>query len=237
MAPFGKALVLLSGGQDSTTCLAWTLSQFAHVETVGFDYGQRHRIELAMRVEILSQLRTFSPEWNTRLGEDHVIDLSLLKTLSDSALTSDVAISLMENGLPNTFVPGRNLFFLLTAATLAYRKGINTLIGGMSQADGAGYPDCRESAINALEQSISLGMDFPFRIKTPLIHKDKAAIWEFAQDTGGDRLLDLVREYTHTCYMGERKERKDWGYGCGQCPACVLRSNGHERFLKKKAAG
>ena len=235
MTPDGKALVLLSGGQDSTTCLAWALTQFAHVETVGFDYSQRNRVELTMRVEVLSRLRTFSPEWDMRLGEDHVIDLSFLRTLSDSALTSDVAISLMESGLPNTFVPGRNLLFFLTAAALAYRRGITTLIGGMSHADGPGYPDCRESTLNALEQSIRLGMDIPYQIQTPLIHRDKAAIWQFAQDIGGDRLVELVRESTHTCYLGERGVRKDWGYGCGECPACVLRSDGHERFLGKKA--
>ena len=229
-----RALVLLSGGQDSTTCLAWALSQFTHVETVGFDYGQRNHVELTARMEVILGLRQFSPEWNTRLGDDHLLDLSLIWTLSDTALTSNMAISLMDNGLPNTFVPGRNLFFFLTAATLGYRRGISTLIGGMSQADGPGYPDCRLTTINALEQCINLGMDFPFQLKTPLIQKDKASIWQFAHDIGGDRLLELIRESSHTCYLGERTKRHDWGYGCAQCPACMLRSTGHATFLERK---
>jgi 7-cyano-7-deazaguanine synthase len=228
-----KALVLFSGGQDSTTCLAWALEQYTHVETIGFQYGQRNHAELVARPAILSEVRNLSPAWNQRLKTDHLMDFSLLKALSDSALTSETAISLMQNGLPNTFVPGRNLFFLLAAATLAYRRGINVLVGGMGETDSSGYPDCRESTITAFEQSINLGMDSRIRIQTPLMHKDKAAIWQLAKDIGGDKLLELIRVETHTCYLNERTKLYDWGYGCSDCPACLLRSNGYKLFSQK----
>ena len=230
------ALVLFSGGQDSTTCLAWALSQFTHVETVGFDYGQRHHVELAMRPIILSSLRSMSPKWNQRLGTDHCIDLSLITSLSETAMTREIAIQLMDNGLPNTFVPGRNLLFLTVAATLAYRRGITILVGGMCETDSSGYPDCRDDTMKALQLALNLGMDSRFRVETPLMWKDKAQIWQLAQDIGGNKLLELIRQQTHTCYLGERGRLHDWGFGCDQCPACRLRANGYARFSGKELA-
>lgn len=225
-----SALVLFSGGQDSTTCLAWALSRYARVETVGFDYGQRHRIELECRVEVLNQLRRQFPAWSNRLGDDHVLDLRVLGQLSDSALTDERAIALAANGLPNTFVPGRNLLFLTFAATLAYRRGLKYLVGGMCETDYSGYPDCRDDTLKALQVAISLGMDERLVIETPLMWLDKAQTWSMAQDLGGPPLVDLIAEHTHTCYLGERQQRHAWGYGCGHCPACELRAQGHARF-------
>jgi 7-cyano-7-deazaguanine synthase len=224
------ALVLFSGGQDSTTCLAWALERFSRVETIGFDYGQRHRIEMDCRAGLREALRTQSPRWRDRLGADHVIDLSVLGRISDTALTSETAIEFNAAGLPNTFVPGRNLVFLNLAGALAYRRGINVLVGGMCETDFSGYPDCRDATIKATERSIALGLDRPMRIETPLMWLDKAATWQLAADLGGAALVELIVEATHTCYLGERGRRFEWGYGCGTCPACELRARGFERW-------
>jgi preQ(0) biosynthesis protein QueC len=225
------ALVLFSGGQDSTTCLAWALSRFDHVETVGFDYGQRHAIELEVRQETLRELRKRFPAWALKLGEDHVLALPVLGQISDTALTRDVAIRYEASGLPNTFVPGRNLLFLTLAAALAYRRGIDTLVGGMCETDYSGYPDCRRATLHAMQHALDLGMERSFTIATPLMRLDKAATWAMAHELGGQELVDLILEHTHTCYRGERGERHAWGYGCGQCPACELRRRGYELWL------
>jgi 7-cyano-7-deazaguanine synthase len=230
------ALVLFSGGQDSTTCLAWALQRFARVETIGFDYGQRHAIELTVRPTVLEKIRALSPEWNERLGEDHMIDLSLISKISDTALTSNVEIAMQENGLPNTFVPGRNLLFMTVAATVAYRRGLSVLVGGMCETDFSGYPDCRDDTMKALQVALNLGMATRQRIDTPLMWIDKKQTWDLAFDTGGQALVDLVRFETHTCYLGERGARHDWGYGCGKCPACELRARGYAQFAASRGA-
>jgi 7-cyano-7-deazaguanine synthase len=225
-----RALVLFSGGQDSTTCLAWALERYARVDTVAFDYGQRHRIELDCRRAVLKHLRAAFPSWAARLGEDHEIDLTVLKSLGDSALTTERAIELQANGLPTSFVPGRNLFFLTAAAALAYRSGTTVLVGGMCETDYSGYPDCRAPTLAALQQALALGLDAPMTIATPLMHLDKAQTWALAHTLGGDALTALIEEHTHTCYLGDRGVRQAWGYGCGQCPACALRARGHARW-------
>lgn len=227
-----RALVLFSGGQDSATCLAWALSRFQTVETIGFDYGQRHAIELTMRPHLLEKMRDFSPEWQTRLGADHVLDLGLISQLSQTAMTEQIAIEMQDNGLPNTFVPGRNLMFMLVAATLAYRRNLNVLVGGMCETDFSGYPDCRDDSLKALQVALNLGMASRLRIETPLMWIDKAQTWQMAQDLGGQALVDLIRADTHTCYLGERGQLHSWGYGCGTCPACELRSNGYAQFVQ-----
>jgi queuosine biosynthesis protein QueC len=237
MSSLNHALVLFSGGQDSTTCLAWALSRYAHVETIGFDYGQRHHIELARRPAILSRLRTLSDDWNNRLGMDHLIDLSLIARLSDTAMTTETEIRFMENGLPNTFVPGRNLLFMMVAATLGYRRNLDILVGGMCETDSSGYPDCRDDTMKALQLTLNLGMAGQFRVETPLMWKDKAQAWQLAQDIGGTALVDLIREETHTCYLGERGTLHDWGHGCGECPACELRKRGYRIFSGNPATG
>jgi 7-cyano-7-deazaguanine synthase len=224
------ALVLFSGGQDSTTCLAWALERFAAVETIGFDYGQRHRIELACRVAALARLRREFRRWDDRLGDDHLIDLGVLGRISDTALTRDSAIVFAENGLPNTFVPGRNLMFFTLAAAVGYRRGARHLIGGMCETDYSGYPDCRDDTLKALQATLSLGMDHRFVVHTPLMWRDKAATWALARKLGGAALVALIVEETHSCYLGDRTRRHDWGHGCGQCPACVLRRAGWEAF-------
>ena len=229
-----SALVLFSGGQDSTTCLAWALNRYDHVETLGFDYGQRHAIELTMRPQLLDNLRTMRPDWKSKLGEDHVLDLSLLAAISDTALTSDVAITMQENGLPNTFVPGRNLLFLTSAAALAYRRGISDLVGGMCETDYSGYPDCRDETLRSLEQAINLGMASKLAIQTPLMWLNKAQSWQLAATLGGQELVELIRTETHTCYLGERGVLHAWGHGCGNCPACELRARGYADYLAKK---
>jgi 7-cyano-7-deazaguanine synthase len=226
------ALVLFSGGQDSTTCLAWALDRFDHVETVGFDYGQRHRVELDCRADIVAGLKVFYPDWAAKLGEDHTVDLGVLGQISESALTRDTAIEMQANGLPSTFVPGRNLVFLTMAAALAYRRGLTHIVGGMCETDYSGYPDCRDQTIRALETALNLGMDRQFVLDTPLMWIDKAATWRLAERLGGDRLVTLIREQTHTCYLGERGQLHDWGYGCGACPACDLRAKGYVRYLE-----
>lgn len=225
-----RALVLFSGGQDSTTCLAWALDRFDVVETVGFDYGQRHRVELDARLNVLRQVRSQFPAWAGRLGEDHMIDLSVLGAISDTALTSESEIKLSANGLPNTFVPGRNLVFLTMASALGYRRGLDVIVGGMCETDFSGYPDCRDDTIKATQVAVSLGMGQRFTFETPLMWIDKAQTWELSQALGGKLLVDLIVEYTHTCYHGDRSQRFDWGYGCGVCPACELRKNGFERW-------
>jgi 7-cyano-7-deazaguanine synthase len=224
------ALVLFSGGQDSATCLAWALDRFERVETVGFDYGQRHRIELACRGQIRSAMTELNSTWGKRLGDEHTIDLASLGEISHTALTRDVAIEIGTNGLPNTFVPGRNLVFLTFAAALAYRRGLRHLVGGMCETDYSGYPDCRDDTIKALQVALNLGMEKRYVLHTPLMWIDKAATWQLARDLGGDRLVDLIITKTHTCYRGERGKLHDWGHGCGVCPACTLRAAGFSRF-------
>ena len=229
-----SALVLFSGGQDSTTCLAWALDRFDHVETVGFDYGQRHRIELDCRLPILASIRSSFPGWANKLGEDRVVDLGLIGEISDTALTSDVAIQMQANGLPNTFVPGRNLLFFTVAATLAYRRGIKHIVGGMCETDYSGYPDCRDDTLKALQATLNLGMESRFVLDTPLMWLDKAATWRLAESLGGAALVDLIIEHTHTCYLGDRQHRHAWGYGCGSCPACELRLRGWQQYRQAR---
>lgn len=229
-----SALVLFSGGQDSATCLAWALDRFDRVETIGFDYGQRHAIELACRPKFLAAIRAAFPAWGAKLGEDHMIDASVLKALGATAMTHDVAITMTAAGLPNTFVPGRNLLFFTLAGALAVRRGVGHLVGGMCETDYSGYPDCRADTMKAQEETLRLGLDADIRIETPLMYLDKAATWQLAQDLGGDVLADLIAEETHTCYLGERGTRHAWGYGCGACPACELRANGWQRWQAGK---
>lgn len=224
------ALVLFSGGQDSTTCLAWALDQFKQVETVGFDYGQRHRVELECRKEILARLRAEFPLWNSRLGDDHVLDVGILGRISDTALTRDAEIEFGKEGLPNTFVPARNLLFLTLAGAIAYRRNLTVLIGGMCETDYSGYPDCRDNVIKAMQLALALGTNRPFRVETPLMWINKGETWKLAQTLGGEKLISIVIENSHTCYLGERSTRHDWGYGCGQCPACQLREAGYRRW-------
>ncbi len=224
------ALVLFSGGQDSTTCLAWALARHAHVETVGFDYGQRHRVELDQRAVIRTALASRFPAWRPRLGADHVLDLAILGRISESALTRERTIALQANGLPNTFVPGRNLVFLTLAAALGYRRSIHLLVGGMCETDFSGYPDCRDATIRAQATALALGLNEPVEILTPLMWRDKARIWALAQALGGSALVDIVVEHTHSCYLGDRTRRHAWGYGCDSCPACQLRAAGWQRW-------
>jgi 7-cyano-7-deazaguanine synthase len=221
-----SALVLFSAGQDSTTCLAWALERFARVETVGFDYGQRHAIELTQRPILLDAVRAHVPQWAKRLGPDHLVDLRGYGAIAESALTADRAIEMQANGLPSTFVPGRNLAFLVCAAALADRRGLERLVGGMCETDFSGYPDCRRATMDAMEQALALGLDRPVPIDTPLMHLSKAQTWALAEQLGGRGLVDLIVEETHTCYRGERAVRHAWGYGCGDCPACALRAAG-----------
>lgn len=227
-----SALVLFSGGQDSTTCLAWALANLGRVETVGYRYGQRNAVEMECRPVILAEIRKRFAKWAGKLGDDHVLDLSVIADLGESAMTRDIAIRIGEEGLPNTFVPGRNLLFFTAAAALAYRKGIRTIIGGMCETDYSGYPDCRDDTIKALQVALGLGMDRRFVLETPLMWMDKAATWRLAEELGGTPLLELIVEHTHTCYLGVRDRKHAWGSGCGECPACVLRKQGHQRFLR-----
>lgn len=228
------ALVLFSGGQDSTTCLAQALSQYERVETLGFEYGQRHHVEMEARVKVLSEMRQQFPMWAERLGEDHVLDVAVLGQVSETSLTRDMAFAMESSGLPNTFVPGRNLLFLTLAAALAYRRGLTVLVTGVCETDFSGYPDCRDDTMKAMQLALSLGMDHRFLIETPLMWIDKTETWQLAHDLGdasglpdgGDRLIDLMIEHTHTCYLGDRTHRHEWGYGCGTCPACELRARG-----------
>jgi 7-cyano-7-deazaguanine synthase len=233
------ALVLFSGGQDSTACLAWALArpdEFDVVHTVGFDYGQRHRIELDCRPVLLDALRTQFPHWAARLGQDQVVDATVLKRLGDSALTSERAIEMQAGGLPNTFVPARNLLFLTLAAALAYRLGAATLVGGMCQTDFSGYPDCRDDTLRAQQQALSLGLGTPMAVATPLMFIDKADTWALTHSLGGDALNALIVEHSHTCYLGERGARQPWGHGCGRCPACALRARGWAQWQTRRTS-
>ncbi|KAB2942810.1 MAG: 7-cyano-7-deazaguanine synthase QueC [Hyphomicrobium sp.] len=228
------ALVLFSGGQDSTVCLAWALERYARVETVGFSYGQRHAAELGQRDKLRAGLANLKPEWHQRLGHDHMLELPELGRLSDTALTRDAEIVMTETGLPSTFVPGRNLLFFTYAAALAYRRGMRTLVGGMCETDFSGYPDCRNDTLQTLAKAISLGTDADFIIETPLMWIDKAGTWALAAELGGAALVELIVEDSHTCYLDVRSRRHDWGYGCGHCPACALRAKGWEKWQAAK---
>ena len=227
-----NALVLFSGGQDSTTCLALALSRYDRVETIAFDYGQRHVVELQARLRVLAEIKAQFPQWAPRLGEDHLLDLAVLGQVSETSLTRDTAFAMEQTGLPNTFVPGRNLLFLTLAAALAYRRGLEVIVTGVCETDYSGYPDCRDDSMKAMQLALSLGMDKRFLIETPLMWIDKAETWRLAQQLGGQPLVDLIVEHTHTCYLGDRSHRQDWGYGCGTCPACDLRAKGFARFVQ-----
>jgi len=220
------ALVLFSGGQDSTVCLGFALDRYARVETVGFDYGQRHGIELDCRLRVREKIALRFPDWAPRLGPDHVIDIASFGAIGETALTSEAEIEMLASGLPSTFVPGRNLVFFVYAAALGHRRGLHTLVGGMCETDYSGYPDCRDATLRALGEAIRLGTEIPYTIETPLMWRTKAETWALADTLGGDALVDLIIEETHTCYRGERGLRHDWGYGCGTCPACKLRAKG-----------
>ena len=227
-----NALVLFSGGQDSTTCLALALSRYDRVETIAFDYGQRHAVELQARLRVLAEIKAQFPQWAPRLGEDHLLDLAVLGQVSETSLTRDTAFAMEQTGLPNTFVPGRNLLFLTLAAALAYRRGLEVIVTGVCETDYSGYPDCRDDSMKAMQLALSLGMDKRFLIDTPLMWIDKAETWQLAHQLGGQALVDLIVEHTHTCYLGDRSHRQDWGYGCGACPACDLRAKGFTRFVQ-----
>ena len=231
MSNENRALVLFSGGQDSATCLAWALDRFTHVETVGFDYGQRHVIELDCRKALRAGMVALKPEWAARLGEDHTIGLASLGEVSQTALTRDIAIEMEAGGLPNTFVPGRNIIFLTFAAALAYRRGLRHIVGGMCETDFSGYPDCRDDTIKALQVALNLGMDRRFVLETPLMWIDKAATWRLARTLCGAPLVDLIVQESHTCYLGTRGQKHEWGHGCGTCPACDLRAKGYRQFV------
>ena len=231
-----NALVLFSGGQDSTTCLALALSRYDRVETIAFDYGQRHVVELQARLRVLAEIRSQFPQWAPRLGEDHLLDLAVLGQVSETSLTRDTAFAMEQTGLPNTFVPGRNLLFLTLAAALAYRRGLEVIVTGVCETDYSGYPDCRDDSMKAMQLALSLGMDKRFLIETPLMWIDKAETWQLAHQLGGQALVDLIVEHTHTCYLGDRSHRQDWGYGCGTCPACELRAKGFTRFVQAGAS-
>ena len=224
------ALVLFSGGQDSATCLAWALERYEQVETIGFDYKQRHRVELEVRQEFITGIRTLNPVWSQRLGADHLIDLSVLADISSTALTDTRKIELNASGLPNTFVPGRNLLFFTLASAVAYRRGHKYIVGGMCETDFSGYPDCRDDTLKSLQVSLNLGMDSRFVIETPLMWLDKSQTWQLAQGIGGAKLVDLMIRDTHTCYLGDRSALHEWGFGCGDCPACDLRKEGYQKY-------
>ncbi len=230
------ALVLFSGGQDSTVCLAWALERFARVETVGFDYGQRHAVELDVRPRLRERLATLSPDWKNRLGADHMVKLDALAAISETALTRETAIEIAESGLPTTFVPGRNLIFFCFAGALAYRRGARHIVAGMCETDYSGYPDCRDDTVKAMQVTLTLGLDQRVTLHTPLMWIDKADTFALAEEIGGEALLDLVIEDSHSCYLGERGKRHDWGYGCGTCPACQLRAQGFAKFMQRKTS-
>ncbi len=224
------ALVLFSGGQDSTTCLAHALKSYERVETIAFDYRQRHHVELEARVQVLAEIRRQFPQWAPKLGQDHMLDLAVLGSVSETSLTRETAFKMESSGLPNTFVPGRNLLFLTLAAAVAYRRDLQVIVTGVCETDFSGYPDCRDDTMKAMQLALSLGMDKRFLIETPLMWIDKADTWRMAESLGGTALVDLIVEHTHTCYLGDRAHRHDWGYGCGACPACELRARGWERY-------
>ena len=232
-SPANSALVLFSGGQDSATCLAWALARFARVETVGFDYGQRHAVEMQARLAVREGMAGVLPALEDRLGPDHVVDLTGYGRIAESALTADRAIEMDARGLPTTFVPGRNLVFLTCAAALADRRGLDVLVGGMCETDFSGYPDCRRDTVDAMAHALSLGLDKPVVIETPLMALTKADTWALAHDLGGEPLVDLIIEASHTCYRGDRAHRHAWGYGCGDCPACELRAVGYGQWVAR----
>lgn len=227
---------MFSGGQDSTTCLAHALSKYDRVETLGFNYGQRHSIEMQVRLQVLEKLRVQFPQWAHKLGEDHVLSLDVLQQIGGSSLTDEVAFAMQADGLPNTFVPGRNLLFLTVAGALAYRRGVQVIVTGVCETDFSGYPDCRDDTMKAMQLALNLGLERRLRIETPLMWIDKAATWQMARDLGGDALVELVVNDTHTCYQGTRDVLHDWGYGCGSCPACELRANGWQRWKRTQSA-
>ncbi|GAB3497088.1 7-cyano-7-deazaguanine synthase QueC [Curvibacter fontanus] len=224
------ALVLFSGGQDSTTCLAHALKSYERVETIAFDYRQRHHVELEARVQVLAEIRRQFPHWAPRLGQDHMLDLAVLGAVSETSLTRETAFKMESSGLPNTFVPGRNLLFLTLAAAVAYRRDLQVIVTGVCETDFSGYPDCRDDTMKAMQLALSLGMDKRYLIETPLMWIDKADTWRMAESLGGQALVDLIVEHTHTCYLGDRAHRHPWGYGCSNCPACELRARGWERY-------
>ena len=226
-----SALVLFSGGQDSTACLAWALEKYEKVETIGFDYGQRHFIELKQRLILLEEIKSAFPNWAAKLGEDYLLNLGVLGQISQTSLTEEAEIAFNENGLPNTFVPARNLLFLNFAGAVGYRRNIFNIVGGMCETDFSGYPDCRRNTLNAVESSLSLGTDQDYTIHTPLMYLNKAQTWQLAQNLGGKKLIDLTIEHSHTCYLGDREHKHEWGFGCGTCPACELRQNGYENWI------
>ena len=228
------ALVLFSGGQDSTVCLAWALERFSRVETIGFDYGQRHAIELSVRARLREKMSALTSGWAARLGDDHMIKLDALAAISDTALTRQTAIEIADSGLPTTFVPGRNLMFFCFAGALAYRRGARHLVAGMCETDYSGYPDCRDDTIKAMQVALTLGLDKRVAIHTPLMWIDKAETFALAVEIGGEAFLDLLIEDSHSCYLGDRSRRHDWGYGCGTCPACQLRAQGFAKFKTSK---
>lgn len=230
MSQADSAVVLFSGGQDSTVCLAWALERFARVETVGFDYRQRHAVELAVRPRIRARLVQLSEKWRKRLGDDHIVPVEALAAISETALTRDMAIEISEAGLPTTFVPGRNLVFFSFAGALAYRRGIKHLVAGMCETDFSGYPDCRDDTVKAMQLALTLGMGRRFVIHTPLMWIDKSATFAMAQQIGGEPLIEILLAETHTCYLGDRTQRHAWGFGCGTCPACRLRADGYARW-------
>lgn len=229
-----SALVLFSGGQDSATCLAWALERYGRVETLGFDYGQRHAVELECRASIRQGLANQNPTWASRLGDDHTLPLHALGEVSETSLTRDAEISMAENGLPNTFVPGRNLIFLTFAAALAARRGIKHIVTGVCETDYSGYPDCRDDTIKALQVALNLGMESRYVLHTPLMWLDKAETWELAEKLGGHPLVELINKESHTCYLGERGTLHAWGHGCGTCPACQLRKSGWDDYVAHK---
>ncbi|MBK6323611.1 7-cyano-7-deazaguanine synthase QueC [Candidatus Aalborgicola defluviihabitans] len=226
-----SALVLFSGGQDSTTCLAHALQRYERVETIAFDYRQRHSVELDARLVVLQEIRAQFPHWAVKLGEDHLLDLAVLGAVSETSLTRQTAFQMESTGLPNTFVPGRNLLFLTLAAAVAYRRDLQVMVTGVCETDFSGYPDCRDDTMKAMQLALSLGMDKRFLIETPLMWIDKAATWALASTLGGQPLVDLIVEHTHTCYLGTRDQRHVWGYGCGECPACLLRARGYTTYI------
>ncbi|HEY7230082.1 MAG TPA: 7-cyano-7-deazaguanine synthase QueC [Pseudolabrys sp.] len=228
------ALVLFSGGQDSTVCLAWALERFARAETIGFDYGQRHAVELGVRARLRERMAALNTHWAARLGEDHLIKLDALAAVSDTALTRPMQIEIAESGLPTTFVPGRNLVFFCFAGALAYRRGARHLVAGMCETDYSGYPDCRDDTIKAMQVALTLGLDKRVTIHTPLMWVDKAHTFAMAEQIGGKAFLDLLIEDSHSCYLGDRSRRHDWGYGCGTCPACQLRARGFAKFMSAR---
>jgi len=230
----GTALVLFSGGQDSTVCLAWALERFSRVETIGFAYGQRHAIELDQRARIRTHMAALKADWKARLGDDHLVTLDALAAISDTALTRDTEIEIADSGLPTTFVPGRNLIFFCFAGAVAYRRGARHLVAGMCETDYSGYPDCRDDTVKAMQVALTLGLDKRLTLHTPLMWIDKADTFALAEELGGKPFLDLVIEDSHSCYMGDRSQRHAWGYGCGDCPACRLRAQGFAKFMSRR---